>query len=230
MSGTPRRCPHPLALSLALLHSPTPSQHPFHFSFVLFVGRAVRLRPQTRLKWSAPRTCPARIAPRLSFPAFINAGFASSVQLRARARARTTASDNRALGQLPSPRVRSRRFTRGYFRVERKISERYRRGYAERTDETKRDRAARLGCVTLFAIVQCGPRARDRPIQKAYNWFTRETRKNARDGVRFLFQYFYPLTADRCEEIRFSMSETLGSTARFSSRRLADNIDLLRNE
>jgi len=37
-----------------------PEFPPFHFSFVLFVGRAVCLRPQTRLNWSDPRY--ARIA------------------------------------------------------------------------------------------------------------------------------------------------------------------------
>lgn len=50
---------------------PPPLFPPFHFSFVLFVGRAVRLRPQTRLNWSDPRTVPAHIAPHPPFATLI---------------------------------------------------------------------------------------------------------------------------------------------------------------
>lgn len=69
------RSPSSSLLSCSL----SPHWHPFHFSSVLFVGRAVRLRPQTRLNWSDPRTCllVSRAPP--AFPDF-NTGFASRVQ------------------------------------------------------------------------------------------------------------------------------------------------------
>lgn len=93
---------------------------------VLFVDRAVRLRPQTRLNWSDPRE---RASP---VPLSFNTGFACDVSNQ-----RANDRNHRATRALTLPRMIACFTGVRIFTIEVKKYQEYRRGYAKRNDKTR---------------------------------------------------------------------------------------------